>query len=183
MTRSATAPSRFVRPLVLALGLLLAASLGPWSLAATMAAEASPEPAAQAAEASPEPAASPAPTIAPTIAPAEALCESAADLRLIIEFLQQADASEDGWLPIIVGVIAGLGEARTLVGLVDETYRPLVDELVVSLQEVRVMLDSLAELETTGARIAAVGEAITRIGNAMDALSVQLQTRCPSDAE
>lgn len=117
----------------------------------------------------------------PTIAPAEAACESAHDLGLIVEFLQDTDVEEDGWLPVLVGGIAGLSEARTLVGLVGETYRPLVNDLVVSLQDVRSTVDELGEMETTGAQIAAIGETIADIGTAMDALSTQLRTSCPTD--
>jgi len=117
----------------------------------------------------------------PSVAPAVAACESADDLALIVEFLQDIDVEEDGWVPVLVGAIAGLGEARTLVGLVGETYRPLVDDLVVSLQDVRSTVDELGEMETTGAQLAAIGETITDIGTAMDALSSQLRTSCPTD--
>jgi hypothetical protein len=117
----------------------------------------------------------------PSIVPAESACESADDLELIIEFLQDTDVKEDGWLPILVGAIAGVSEARTLVGLVGETYQPLVSDLIVSLQDIRVTVDELDDMESTGAQIAAVGETITDIGNSMDALSTQLRTSCPTD--
>ena len=89
---------------------------------------------------------------------------------------------EDGWLPVFVGVIAGLSEARQLAASVGETYRPLVEDLIGSLEGLRSTVEELQELETIGARVADVGEAITDIGNAMDALSVQLRTPCPSAA-
>jgi hypothetical protein len=123
----------------------------------------------------------PAATTEPSLSPAQAACDSADDLRLIVGFLRDTDVEEDGWVPLLVGVIAGLSEARTLAGLVDEAYRPLVDDLIVSLQGIRTTVDELGGLETTGARIAAIGETITDIGNAMDALSTQLRTPCPVD--
>jgi hypothetical protein len=117
----------------------------------------------------------------PSVAPAKAACESADDLGLIVEFLQDTDAEEDGWLPVIVGAIAGLSEARTLVGLVGETYQPLVGDLITSLQDIRVTVDGLDDIESTGAQITAVGETITDIGTSMDALGAQLRTSCPTD--
>jgi hypothetical protein len=120
-------------------------------------------------------------SVEPSVAPAEAACESADDLGLIVEFLQDTDAEEDGWLPVLVGAIAGLSEARTLVGLVGETYQPLVSDLIVSLQDIRVTVDGLDDMESTGTQIAAVGETITDIGNSMDALGAQLRTSCPTD--
>ena len=148
--------------------LALIASLGVALPSATLGAEETPAPVSTMAP-------------APSLAPAEALCESAADLRLIIAFAQESDVSEDGWLPFLVAGIAGISEAQTLLGLVDETYRPLVEDLIVSLQDLGATAESLEDMETVGARVAAMGEAITDIGEAMDALSVQLQTRCPVD--
>ncbi len=117
----------------------------------------------------------------PTMTPAEAACESVDDLRLIVGFLQDIDIENDGWLPVFVGAVAGLSEARDLMGHVGETYRPLVDDLIGSLEDVRSTVSLLGELETTGAQVAAIGEAITDIGNAMDALSIQLGTPCPTE--
>ena len=77
--------------------------------------------------------------------------------------------------------IAGLSEARQLASFVGETYRPLIDDLIISLEGLRMTLDEVGGEATAGAQLAAVGEAITAIGNAMDALSVQLQTGCPTD--
>ena len=112
--------------------------------------------------------------------PADTLCDSAGDLRLIIGFLRDTDPSQDGWPPILVGAIAALSEARHLAGSVGETYRPLVDDLIVSLEGLRSTVEGLEESETLGARIASIGEAITDIGNAMDSLSFQLREPCPS---
>jgi hypothetical protein len=156
------------RGLIVGLALVLAASFSAVLPSGLLAAESSPMP---------ETAASP----EPTLAPAEAACESVEDLRLIIDFLRGTDASEDGWLPVLIGVIAALSETRQLANLVSETYRPMVDDLTGSLQDLGSTVDELRELETTGARLASIGEAITDIGNAMDALSVQLQTPCPTD--
>jgi hypothetical protein len=134
-----------------------------------------------------EPSAVPLTSIAPasptsTMAPVEAMCESAADLRLIIAFLRDTDVSEDGWLPVFVGTIAALSEARQLAGSVDQTYRPLLDDLIGTLEGLRSTIADLDELETVGSQLAVIGEAITDIGLAMDALSVQLRTPCPMGA-
>jgi hypothetical protein len=122
-----------------------------------------------------------APGAAATLAPAEAACESADDLRLIVEFLQGTDPSEDGWLPVFVGVIAGLSEARQLAGSVGDAYRPLLDDLVLSLEGLGTTVDELSDQQTAGAQLASIGESITQIGNAMDALSVALRTPCPAE--
>ena len=107
------------------------------------------------------------------------LCDSAERVRLIVGFLRETSISEDGLVPVVVGVIAGLSEARTLAGLVDATYRPLVDELSGSLQGLQSAVQERGEQPTVGAQIASIGEAITAVGNAMDALSVELRTPCP----
>jgi hypothetical protein len=117
-----------------------------------------------------------------SLEPAVAACESADDLRLIADFLRDTDTSEDGWLPVFVGAVAGLSEARQLAGLLGDTYRPLVDNLIASLEGLRTTVEQLDGQETVGAQLAVIGEAITDIGNAMDALSVELQTPCPVDA-
>ena len=57
----------------------------------------------------------------------------------------------------------------------------LVSDLTVSLQDIRVTVDGLDDMESTGAQIAAVGETITNIGISMDALGTQLRTSCPND--
>ena len=113
-----------------------------------------------------------------TIAPADAACESVDDLRLIAEFLVETDVSEDGWLPVMVGAIAGVSEARDLLGHVGDTYRPLVEDLVVSFEGLQAAAQELEEQETAGAKLATIGESITGIGDSMDALSVQLRAGC-----
>jgi hypothetical protein len=140
------------------------ATLPSWG----MAAESSPVPATMA---SPE----------PSLTPALAACESAADLTLIVEFLRGTDVSEDGWLPVFVGAIAGLSEARQLAAVVGDAYRPLVDELIVSLEGLRTTVEEFGDQATIGAGVVAIGEAITGIGIAMDALAAQLATPCPTD--
>jgi hypothetical protein len=124
---------------------------------------------------------SPAPGATATLAPIEAACESADDLRLIVEFLRETDPSEDGWLPVFVGVVAGLSEARQLAGFVGDAYRPLVDDVILSLEGLGTTVDELSEQQTAGAQLAAIGESITQIGNAMDVLSVALRTPCPAE--
>jgi hypothetical protein len=114
-----------------------------------------------------------------SVAPADAMCASVADLRLIVGFIQGVDVEADGWVPLLVGGLAGLSEARSLVGLVGEMYRPLVDELVASLQGLISITEELRQLDTLGSKVAAVGEAITQIGTDMDALSAALQDPCP----
>lgn len=134
--------------------------------------------------ADPSPAGSVEPPVAATpqasMSTSDAMCASAADLRTIVGFVQGTDVDADGWIPLFVGVVAGLSEARGLLGLVDDTYRPLVDELVTSLQELFSMTEELRELPTLGSQVAAVGEAITAVGNDMDALFVALREPCPS---
>lgn len=73
----------------------------------------------------------------------EAACQSAADLRLIIGFQRDTDPSANGRVPVVVGVIAGLTEARQLAGFVGDTYRPLVDALTLSLESLRTTLEEV----------------------------------------
>lgn len=108
------------------------------------------------------------------------MCQSVADLRLIVEFVRGTDVEVEGWLPVFVGVVAGLSEAQGLVGLVDETYRPLVDDLVGSLQALFAIVDQLRGVETLGSQVAAVGAAITAVGNDLDELTEALQEPCPT---
>jgi hypothetical protein len=117
----------------------------------------------------------------PSLTAAEAACASADDLRIIVGFLRETDPSVDGWVPVVVGAIAGLAEARDLLSLTGDAYRPLVDALVVSLQDLLSITDELRGLDTIGSQVAAVGEAITAVGTAMDALSVALQDPCPAE--
>jgi hypothetical protein len=108
------------------------------------------------------------------------MCSSGEDLRLIVEFVRGTDAETDGWLPIFVGVVAGLAEARTLLGETDAAYRPLVEDLIVSLQDLFAIVDQVRGLDTLGSQVAAVGEAITAVGTSMDALTVALREPCPT---
>lgn len=153
--------------LMMALGLafvVAAMSLGPSRL---VGADASPQP-------------SPDSSPAAAMTPADVGCDSLDDLRLIVEFLQGTDVGEEGWLPVFVGVVAGLSEARQLADALGETYRPLVDDLIAALEGLAAAVSALRESETIGSGIAAVGGAITDVGNAMDALSVQMRTPCPA---
>jgi hypothetical protein len=168
MNEHPTLLTRFSRGPSFLLALLLAAAsvaVLPWGL---LAAEPS---------SSPESAGS----VQPSMAAAEAVCASADDLRLIVGFLRDTDTSTDGWVPVVVGAIAGLAEARDLLGLAEDAYRPLVEDLVVSLQDLASITDELRGLETAGAQVAAVGTAITAVGEAMDALSVAMRVPCPAD--
>jgi len=117
-----------------------------------------------------------APLASPTAA--EAACTSASDLQLIVDFVRDSVEAEAGLITVGIGVIAGVSEANTLAGLVAETYRPLVGDLILSLQGLRDTIGSLGELDTTGAKIATIGESVTEIGSAMDALTVQLRSSC-----
>jgi len=114
-----------------------------------------------------------------SLTPAQAACASADDLQIIVNFLGESVETEAGLLPVGIGVIAGLSEARSLVGLVAEVYRPLVEDLIVSLQDLRDTIGALDELDTAGTQLAVVGEAIVGIGTAMDELGTQLRTSCP----
>jgi hypothetical protein len=158
---------RSVRTLIFLAGVILvAAAYGPWS-ARVSAADPSAEPGAIVSP-------------VPSAAPAQTMCESASDLGLIIGFLRATSISEDGVVPTVVGAIAGLHEAQDLVGLVDATYRPFVEDLAASLQGLRTTIDGLGDQATLGAGIATIGESITAIGESMDALSVALSTPCPT---
>ena len=168
MTKQTSSPRGVALGKTIILALVIAtsvcAALPSWSIAA-------------------EPSSVPATTasLEPTLAPAQAACESADNLRLVIDFLRGTDVSEDGWLPVFVGVIAGLSEAQGLAGLVGDAYRPLVDDLIVSLEGLRTTVEELRDQGTIGAGLADIGEAITDIGIALDALSVQLRSPCPTD--
>jgi hypothetical protein len=167
MNTHTASTTRIARARIIVLALIVAASVCTLLPSGLLAVESSPMPEAVA-------------SLEPTLAPAESACHSADDLRLIVDFLRDTDPSVDGWVPVVVGASAGLSEARQLAGFVGDTYRPLVDDLVISLEGLRMTLDEVGGQATAGAQLAAVGEAITAIGTAMDALSVQLQTSCPT---
>jgi hypothetical protein len=148
--------------LLLVLGILMLAGLA----APTRAADPSAAPAA---------AGSPIASEAP-----QTMCGSVADLRLYLGFVRDQAANDGGLLPILVGTVASLGEARTLAGLVAETYRPLVDDLVAALQSLRTSIRGFSDAGTVGSGLVAVGEAIVDIGTRMDALSAALSEPCPA---
>jgi hypothetical protein len=114
-----------------------------------------------------------------SLTPAEAACASADDLRVILDFTRESVESDRGLVPVGIGVIAGLSEARNLADLVGDVYRPLVEDLIVSLQDLRDIIGDLDEIDTVGSKVAAVGEALVDIGDALDELGVQLRTGCP----
>ena len=120
---------------------------------------------------------SPAPTA--SVTPAQAACGSADDLRVILDFTRESVESDRGLIPVGIGVIAGLSEARNLAGLVGDVYRPLVEEVIVSLQDLRDIIGDHDDMDTAGTKVSAVGEALVDIGDAMDELGVQLRTGCP----
>ena len=136
------------------------------------------QPYARAADVSPAPIAS----VAPVASEApKTMCESLSDLRLYVGFLRDQSIKEDGLLPVLVGAVASLSEARTLAGLVDEQYRPLVDDLVGSLQELGTSVRGFRDQGTVGAGLVQLGEAIAGVGATMDTLSVALSAPCPVD--
>ena len=170
MDAIATVRSRFAHPTALAATILALVSafagIGP-----VHAQDASPAPSASAPAAS-----------VPADGPADpSVCESAADLRLYIGFLRDQSLSEDGLVPILVGIAATVYEADRLLGLVDATYRPLVAELAASARALGTSVRELRGSETVGAGLAQLGESITRLGLAMDALSTALREPCPAE--
>jgi hypothetical protein len=110
------------------------------------------------------------------------MCQSLSDLRLYIGFLREQSVTDDGVLPILVGAVAATSEARTLAGLVNETYRPLVDALVDSLSGLQTAVRGFRDQGTVGAGIVQLGVAIAGIGTAMDALSAAMREPCPVEA-
>lgn len=124
---------------------------------------------------------SPAPS-APAPAASEApptMCESLADLRLYVGFLRDQSLGDDGLLPIIVGAAASIAEARTLLPLVSDEYRPLVAALLGSLEDLRSAVRGFGEAGTVGAGLVQVGESIVGIGTSLDALTLALREPCP----
>lgn len=107
------------------------------------------------------------------------VCESGADLQVDVEFLRSMELSEDGLITVLFAADTALDEARVLAELVAEEYRPLATDLVLSLEGLRTTVDMLDRQETAGASIAAIGESIVEIGEAMDALTLQLREPCP----
>ena len=107
------------------------------------------------------------------------MCQSGEDLAVDVAFLRSIDVSEDGVLSLIVGVDTALGEAQLLADLGVDEYRPLVEDTIVALQDLRDVGDDARDQETIGAGVAIIGEAITDVGEAMEALETQLREPCP----
>jgi hypothetical protein len=114
--------------------------------------------------------------------PAEAMCDSLANLRLYVGFVRDQSVKDDGLLPILVGVVASLSEAHTLAGLVGETYRPLADDLVTSLTNLKVAVRTLFDQGTIGAGLVQLGAAITDVGTKLDTLSAAIREPCPDES-
>lgn len=154
--------------------LMVLAAAGP---ASVLAQDASPSP-------SPSASLTPQASLTPeaSLTPHEAACASADDLTLIVDFLRETDASEDGWLLWVVGAIAGVSEVRQLAGHMGEVYQPLVEDLIVSLRGLRTEAGDARAEESLGAKLVLFGESITEVGTAMDALGDQLRTRCEDEA-
>jgi hypothetical protein len=130
-----------------------------------------------------DPSAAPGASGAPIASPApKTMCDSVSDLRLYVGFLRDQSIKEDGVLPVLVGAVASLAEARTLLPLVDETYRPLVDALIVSLQDLQTALRGFRDAGSVGSGLVELGESIVGVGTAMDTLSEALREPCPLDA-
>ena len=133
------------------------------------------QPRARAADPSPMPVASGAPVASE--AP-KTMCDSASDLALYIGFLRDQSIKEDGLLPMLVGAAAAISEARTLAGLVNETYRPLVDGLLTSLEDLQTAVRGFRDQGTVGAGLMQLGKAVTGVGTAMDSLMASLREPC-----
>ncbi len=114
--------------------------------------------------------------------PAGAMCDSVANLRLYVGFVRDQSIKDDGLLPVLVGVVASLSEARTLAGLVRETYRPLVDDLVTSLTDLESAVRSFFDQGTVGAGLVQLGGAITDVGTKLDTLSSAVREPCPGES-
>ena len=97
-------------------------------------------------------------------------------------FVREQSIKEDGLLPVLVGVVASLSEARTLAGLVRETYRPLVDDLVTSLTDLESAARMFFDQGTVGAGLVQLGGAITDVGVKLDTLSSAVREPCPTES-
>jgi hypothetical protein len=63
--------------------------------------------------------------------------------------------------------------------LVGAEYRPLVEALLSSLQDLQAAVRGFAGAGTVGSGLVEVGESIVVIGTSLDALSLALQEPCP----
>jgi hypothetical protein len=165
MNASASFLARAVRPSIL-LVLLVAALVGAALAPGVRAADPSAAPGALAS-----PGASGVP---------ETMCDSVADLRVYVGFLRDQTLDDGGLVPMLVGAAASLSEARTLLGLVSDTYRPLVQELIGSLQTLKTAVHGFFDEGTIGAGLVQLGEAIAGVGASMDALTTELRQPCPA---
>lgn len=157
--------STIVRASVLVIALLFVASACRSLPPGVLAPAAEPTPAAS-ATASAEPV-------------TKSICESGVDLQADIDFLRSTELSEDGLITVLFAADTALEETRLLADLVGEEYRPLVTDLMLSLQGLRTTVDGFDSEETAGAGISAIGESIAEIGESMDALTLQLREPCP----
>jgi hypothetical protein len=164
MQRSTSRLARFVQRSVLVSMVLTPVAIGALN-APVGAADPSPSPVV---------ASSPAPT-----EPADAMCASVANLRLYVGFVRSQSIKDDGLLPVLVGVVASLSEARALAGLVSQTYRPLVDNLVTSLTDLETSVRTFFDQGTVGAGLVQLGGAIGAVGTQLDALSSAVKEPCP----
>lgn len=113
--------------------------------------------------------------------PDKTMCQSGEDLAVDVAFLRSLDTSKDGVASLVVATDSALGEAQLLANLVVDEYRPLVEDTVVALQNLRDVGEEVREQETLGAGIATIGQAITEVGEAMDALALALREPCPQE--
>ena len=107
------------------------------------------------------------------------MCESLADLRLYVGFLRGQSLGEGDLLPILVGTAASIAEARTLLPLVGDEYRPLIEALLGSLEDLRSSVRGFGDAGTIGTGLVEIGESIVGIGTSLDALSLALREPCP----
>jgi len=167
MHASVSSLARVARPCIVLI--LVVAALAAWAT----------QPRVRAADPSAAPVATGSPVASET---PRTMCESLADLRLYVGFLRDQSIDDDGLLPVLVGAVASISEARTLASLVSETYRPRVDDLVASLEALQTAVRGFRDQGTIGAGLVHLGEAITGVGTAMDALSAALREPCPVEA-
>jgi hypothetical protein len=107
------------------------------------------------------------------------MCEVLDDLRLYLGFVRDQAQGDGGLLPILVGTAASIAEARALLPLVGEEYRPLVQALLDSLEDLRTAVRGFGDAGTVGAGLVEIGESIVVIGTSLDALSIALRQPCP----
>jgi hypothetical protein len=109
----------------------------------------------------------------------QTMCRSLDDLRLYLGFVRDQALGDGGLLPILVGAAASIAEARALLPLVADEYRPLVGALLGSLEDLRTAVRGFRDAGTVGAGLVEIGESIVVIGTSLDALSIALREPCP----